>query len=156
MERLLKYVMRATIIAAIAVAVPGVSPAAAQSAVQTEGQGAERAAAAGERPAGAHLAFDSAVVDLGDVKIDSGRIEVNLGYRNDGTVPAVITEARTGCTCVTANYRRGKIMPGDRGTLGITIDPAKAPAGKFFRVIQIFSNSPSGVVRITVKANIVE
>lgn len=154
MKRLLKYVMRATLAAAFAVL--GISPAAAQSAVQAEGQGAERAAAAGDKPAGAHLVFDSAVVDLGDVKINSERIEVDLGYCNDGTVPAVITEARTGCTCVMASYRRGKIMPGDRGTLEITLDPAKAPAGKFFRVIHIFSNSPSGVARITVKANIVE
>ncbi len=154
MKRLLKYVMRATLAAAFAVL--GISPAAAQSAVQAEGQGAERAAAAGDKPEGAHLVFDSAVVDLGDVKINSERIEVDLGYSNDGTVPAVITEARTGCTCVMASYRRGKIMPGDRGTLEITLDPVKAPAGKFFRVIQIFSNSPSGVARITVKANIVE
>ena len=45
-------------------------------------------------------------------------------------------------------------MPGEHGTVTVTLDPAKAPEGKFFRVIQIFSNSATGVARITIKAEI--
>lgn len=102
---------------------------------------------------GAHLNFEKTIVDLGRIEADAPKRSVELVYTSDGTAPLVVTEARTGCSCVTASYKRGKVMPGQKGTISVTLDPAKAPEGKFFRVIQVFSNSPT-VARITVKAEI--
>lgn len=113
------------------------------------------AAAAGDEPVkGAHIQFKESLVDMGTIAADAPKRTVEVVYLNDGTAPVVITEARTGCSCVTAAYKRGKVMPGEQGTIAVTLDPAKAPEGKFFRVIQIFSNSPAGVARVTIKAEI--
>ena len=103
---------------------------------------------------GARIRFEQPLVDLGEIAADAPKRTVDLTYLNDGTVPLVITETRTGCSCVAAAYKRGKVMPGEHGTVTVTLDPAKAPEGKFFRVIQIFSNSATGVARITIKAEI--
>jgi len=114
-----------------------------------------QAAAGGDEPVqGASLSFEQPLVDLGRIEADAPKRSVDLTYLNDGTAPLVIIEARTGCSCVTADYKRGKVMPGQKGTIEVTLDPAKAPEGKFFRVIQIFSNAAAGVTRITIKAEI--
>lgn len=115
---------------------------------------AQAATRSDEPVQGAHMNFDQTLVDLGQIAANAPKRSVDLTFTNDGTAPVVITEARTGCSCVAATYKRGKVMPGDKGTISVTLDPAKAPEGKFFRVIQIFSNSPTGVARITIKAEI--
>lgn len=121
----------------------------------TAAPAASHAAPRGNEPVkGAHLVFEQPLVDLGTISADAPKCSVELQFTNDGMAPLVITEARTGCSCVAASYKRGKVMPGQQGTIVITLDPSKAPEGKFFRVIQVFSNSPAGVARVTVKAEI--
>lgn len=116
-----------------------------------------QAATRGDEPAAAaHLTFAQTVVDLGRISAAADKISFDLQYLSDGSAPIVVTEARTGCSCVTAAYKRGKVMPGDKGTISVTFDPGKAPEGKFFRVIQIFSNASTGAARVTIKAEIVK
>jgi hypothetical protein len=49
-------------------------------------------------------------------------------------------------------YDRKKVMPGERGSIVITMDPAKAPEGNFYRVLQVYSSARGGVKHITLKA----
>lgn len=109
-----------------------------------------------EEPAGADIEFQTKLIDLGTLSQEDSEQVVRLAYTNTGDVPLVVTEVRTSCSCTTVRYDRGKIMPGERGTLNITMNPAKAPEGSFYRVLQIFSTAQSGVQHITLKAEIVK
>jgi hypothetical protein len=105
-------------------------------------------------PKGADIELSTAVIDLGTITQDDGRQMVRLMFSNTGDVPLVVTEVRTSCSCMTVDYKREKVMPGERGTINITLNPAKAPKGQYLRVMQIYSTATSGVKRVTVKAQI--
>ena len=105
-----------------------------------------------QEPKGAEIEFGSMVVDFGSIAQDGGKQLMRLSFTNTGDVPLVITEVRTSCSCMSVKYERKKIEPSERGVLTITLDPAKAIKGQYYRVMQVFSTAKSGTKRITVKA----
>ena len=105
-------------------------------------------------PKGADIELSTALIDLGTISQDDGKQLLRLGFTNTGDVPLVVTEVRTSCSCMSVDYKREKVMPGERGTINITLNPAKAPKGQYLRVMQIYSTARSGVKRVTVKAHI--
>lgn len=107
-----------------------------------------------ESPAGADIEFQTKLIDLGTLSQDDDKLILRLAYTNTGDVPLVVTEVRTSCSCTTVRHDRGKVLPGERGVLNITMDPAKAPVGSFYRVLQVYSTAKSGVQHITLKAEI--
>lgn len=107
-----------------------------------------------DQPTGADIEFQTKVVDLGVMSRDDDRQIVRLSYTNTGDVPLVVTEVRTTCSCTTVQYDRKKVLPAERGVITITVDPAKAPEGSFYRVLQVYSTAVSGVQHITLKAEI--
>ena len=105
-------------------------------------------------PKGADIELSTALIDLGTISQDDGKQLLRLSFTNTGDVPLVVTEVRTSCSCMSVDYKREKVMPGERGTKNITLNPAKAPKGQYLRVMQIYSTARSGVKRVTVKAQI--
>ena len=105
-------------------------------------------------PKGADIELSTALIDLGTISQDDGKQLLRLSFTNTGDVPLVVTEVRTSCSCMSVDYKREKVMPGERGTINITLNPAKAPKGQYLRVMQIYSTARSGVKRVTVKAHI--
>ena len=105
-------------------------------------------------PKGADIELSTALIDLGTISQDDGKQLLRLSFANTGDVPLVVTEVRTSCSCMSVDYKREKVMPGERGTINITLNPAKAPKGQYLRVMQIYSTARSGVKRVTVKAHI--
>lgn len=112
-------------------------------------------AAYAQTPQGAEIEFQSKVIDLGELSQSDDKQIVRLAYTNAGDVPLVVTEVRTSCSCTTVKYSREKVMPGERGTMTITMEPAKAPEGSFYRVLSVYSTARSGVAHITLKAEII-
>ena len=107
---------------------------------------------AAQEPKGAEIEFQTTVVDFGAIPQDGGKQLMRLSFTNTGDVPLVVTEVRTSCSCMSVKYERKKIEPSERGVLTITLDPAKAIKGQYYRVMQVFSTATSGLKRITVKA----
>ena len=105
-------------------------------------------------PKGADIELSTALIDLGTISQDDGKQLLRLSFTNTGDVPLVVTEVRTSCSCMSVDYKREKVMPGERGTINITLNPSKAPKGQYLRVMQIYSTARSGVKRVTVKAHI--
>lgn len=108
--------------------------------------------ATAQEPKGADIEFQTTVVDFGSIEQDGGKQLMRLSFTNTGDVPLVVTEVRTSCSCMSVKYERTKIEPSERGVLTITLDPAKALKGQYYRVMQVFSTAKSGTKRITVKA----
>lgn len=107
-----------------------------------------------QAPKGADIEFQTNVIDLGELSQEDDKQIVRLVYTNTGDVPLVVTEVRTSCSCTTVKYDRGKLLPGERAAIIITMDPAKAPEGSFYRVLKVYSTASSGVKHITLKAEI--
>jgi hypothetical protein len=107
-----------------------------------------------QEPRGADIEFTTNVVELGELSRSDDKSYVRLSFLNTGDVPLVVTEVRTSCSCMSVDYKREKVMPGERGTINITLNPSKAPKGQYLRVMQIYSTARSGVKRVTVKAHI--
>lgn len=107
-----------------------------------------------QEPTGAQIEFSTKVVDLGALSRDDDKQMVRLQYTNVGDIPLVVTEVRTSCSCTTVQHDRKKVLPGERGVINITMDPAKAPEGSFYRVLQVYSTATNGTQHITLKAEI--
>jgi hypothetical protein len=107
-----------------------------------------------DEPKGAAIEFQTKVVDLGVLSRDDDKQIVRLAFTNTGDVPLVVTEVRTSCSCTTVEHDRKKVLPSERGVIIITMDPAKAPEGSFYRVLQVYSTATNGVQHITLKAEI--
>lgn len=107
-----------------------------------------------QTPKGADIEFQTNVIDLGELSQEDDKQIVRLVYTNTGDVPLVVTEVRTSCSCTTVKHDRGKLLPGERAAITITMDPAKAPEGSFYRVLKVYSTASSGVKHITLKAEI--
>ena len=105
-------------------------------------------------PKGADIELSTSLIDLGTIAQDDGKQLLRLSFTNTGDVPLVVTEVRTSCSCMSVDYKREKVLPQERGTINITLNPAKAPKGQYLRVMQIYSTARSGVKRVTVKAHI--
>lgn len=105
-----------------------------------------------QKPEGAEIKFASSVIDLGTLTQDDDPQVIRLSYANTGDLPLVVTEVQTSCACTTVQCDRKKVMPGERGSIVVTMDPAKAPDGTFYRVLKVYSTARSGVKHITIKA----
>ena len=103
---------------------------------------------------GAEIIFSSNVIDLGTLSQDDDPQVIRLAYTNTGDLPLVVTEVQTSCSCTTVQCDRKKVMPGERGSIVVTMDPSKAPDGSFFRVLKVYSTARSGVKHVTLKATI--
>lgn len=105
---------------------------------------------------GALIEFGSKVYDLGTLTTDDDKQMLRIPFTNEGDVPLVVLEVRTSCSCTTVHCDRRKVMPGERGVLNVTMDPAKAPAGNFYRVLEVISSAANSPTNLTLKAAITE
>lgn len=112
--------------------------------------GADRLMAA--EPESAAVAFSAKLYDLGELSVEDDRQLLRVPFTNVGDKPLVVLEVRTSCSCTTVEYARGKILPGERGVLNVTVDPSKAPVGNFYRVLQIITTASDTPSNITLKA----
>ncbi len=101
---------------------------------------------------GAEIEFSSNVIDLGTLSHEDDPQVLRVTYTNTGNLPLVVTEVQTSCSCTKVQCDRRKVMPGERGSIVITMDPSKAPDGNFYRVLKVHSTAKSGVKHLTLKA----
>ena len=110
-----------------------------------------------DEPRGADIEFATKLIDLGTLSTEDDVQVVRLAFTNTGDLPLVVTEVHTSCSCTTAEYdRRSRVMPGERGSITVRMDPRSAPTGSFYRVIAVYSTALSGTQHITLKAEIDE
>lgn len=110
-----------------------------------------------EKPTpGAHLKIDNPTHDFGNVPRKGGDLVKEFVFRNDGTVPLVVTRVITSCSCLKTSYSKRPVPPGQTGVISITYEPHKSEPGAFNKVIQVYSNSVDGRDVITVQGNSID
>ncbi len=112
--------------------------------------------AAQDTPQGPHMAFESTEYDFGDIPHKSPKVECRFAFTNDGTAPLVITKVLTSCSCVKVDYGKRPIPPGGSGEIVVVYEVNKKESGVFYKVIEIYSNSPEKRNNLIVKGNAIE
>ena len=97
------------------------------------------------------MRFEQTTIDAGTLNEEDAPATYTFHWKHAGDTPLVITEARTGCGCVTVAYDRRPVRPGERRSVDVTYHPKGHP-GHFQRKIQLFTQTgkgPAAVLTLT-------
>ena len=105
---------------------------------------------------GARLHLHETTYNFGDVPRRGEDLVHEFRFTNVGTTPLVLMRVVTSCSCLKAHFSKRPVAPNEEGTIRIVYEPKKSEAGVFNKVIQIYSNDPTGREVITVQGNSLE
>jgi hypothetical protein len=111
------------------------------------------AAQAQDTAARAHIVFADTAHDFGSVQVRT-QATYHFEYRNTGNDILIVTEAQPSCYCISVNWSRSPVMPGDKGSLEVVYHAEEV--GAFDKGIWVSSNSNTAQpVELRVRGNVV-
>lgn len=97
----------------------------------------------------AEMTFTSTNFDLGTIKADGGQVVATYEFTNTGSAPlAIIHVTNGGCGCTRPSYPKEPIMPGKKGVIKITFNPA-GRRGELNREVTVKSNATKSKIKLT-------
>lgn len=93
--------------------------------------------------------------DFGRIKERGGKQSGSLTFKNSGNKPLVVTKVMVSCRCISLDYPKKPVMPGEEGKITVTYDPKKQK-GVFHKAIQVYSNDSLARHIVFVKGEVVE
>jgi len=102
----------------------------------------------------AHIAFDNVEHDFGTIKEEAGKVSTKFVFTNTGSTPLVLNEVRPTCGCTSPEWTKKPIMPGQKGYVAATFDPARRRGG-FNKSIIVRSNGQPSTVVLRIKGTII-
>jgi hypothetical protein len=81
-------------------------------------------------------------------------VEHRFKFKNTGTAPLLISEARASCGCTVPKWPKEPIMPGQEESIRIKFD-SKGKQGSFRKTITIHANTHPSMNIITITGNII-
>lgn len=104
-----------------------------------------------QKDKGAVLLFEAKKYDFGSLKIKSTpTITVDFEFTNIGNEPLVILSADVSCSCLSADYIKKPIPPGEKGKVTIRVDTKDQP-GEFNKSVFIKSNAVNDLELLRIK-----
>ena len=98
---------------------------------------------------GAEITFEKDVHDFGNMK-QGGDASYEFKFKNTGTEPLVISNARGSCGCTVPQWPQEPIKPGASSTIKVTYDSKRVgPINKSVTITSNAGNEPTKVLRIT-------
>lgn len=105
-------------------------------------------AVAQEVTSGAKIEFDKEVHDYGTVEY-GGNGQCTFEFKNTGTSPLIISNAKGSCGCTVPSWPKEPIAPGKTGTITVKYDTKRPGAiNKSVTITSNASNEPTKVIRI--------
>jgi hypothetical protein len=98
------------------------------------------------------LAFAEVDYDFGDIT-QGDKVTHVFTFKNEGTVPLLISNVQTTCGCTVPEWPRTPIAPGAESEIRATFD-SSGKMGKQNKVITVNSNASEPVSRVTLRSNI--
>lgn len=92
--------------------------------------------------------------DFGQIKEKDGKVSHTFTFQNRGKSLVTIENVATGCGCVTFEYSKEPIKPGEIRELTATYNPAYRP-GFFSKEIVVLSNNRQNYTRIWIKGDVI-
>lgn len=109
-------------------------------------------AAALSASAQAKLVLDSPVAHVGEVVFQSPK-EVVFTFQNKGDEPLEITNVLPSCGCTQAEWTRGQIQPGQKGTITVQYDAALL--GTFRKDLAVYTNAEKDPLYLQMEGRVV-
>lgn len=100
------------------------------------------------------MVFDAEVWDFGTIKEADGPVSHTFTFTNTGSQAFVIERTAVDCGCTTPDYSKRPILPGGKGEVTVTYDPAGVQ-GAFMRQVIIGSNNGQNRNVIVVRGEVV-
>ena len=87
----------------------------------------------------ARIAFSDTLHDFGTCAEDKAVQQYLFIFKNTGDVPAAVVDVTLSCHCLSADYTRGIVQPGDTGHVTLTYD-GRATSGYFNKKARVRFN----------------
>lgn len=94
-------------------------------------------------------------LDFEQIKESGGKVKKEMTFKNSGNKPLVVTKVVVSCKCVSIDYPKKPVMPGDEAKISVTYDPKKQK-GVFHKAVQVYSNDPQARHIVFVKGEVVQ
>jgi hypothetical protein len=101
--------------------------------------------------ANATIDFESKVVDYGTIEYNADGVR-KFVFKNNGTEPLVIKNAKGSCGCTVPTWPKEPIAPGATGEIGVKY--ATNRVGSFTKTITLTTNADKKPVILTVKGKV--
>ena len=101
--------------------------------------------------ADATIDFESKVIDYGVIEYNSDGARKFI-FKNNGTEPLVIKNAKGSCGCTVPTWPREPIPPGTTAEIGVNYDTKRT--GPFTKTITLTTNAAKTPVILTIKGNV--
>lgn len=109
---------------------------------------ATTAAPAAQPTSGAQIEFAKEVHDYGTIE-NGADGSCEFKFKNTGTAPLIIQDAKGSCGCTVPSWPREPIAPGASGSIKVKYDTKRTgPINKSVTITSNASNTPVKVVRI--------
>jgi hypothetical protein len=93
------------------------------------------------------------VHDFGTI-IEGVRVVCYFDYRNKGGEDLLITAVEATCGCTIPSWNREPLEPGAKETMAVIFD-ASGRSGEQRKLITVKSNAKSQVIRLTIRAKVI-
>jgi hypothetical protein len=101
--------------------------------------------------AGPSMVFEKTEMDYGTINKGADPLRI-FKFKNTGTEPLVIKNARGSCGCTVPNYKKEPIMPGENGEVEVRYDTQRV--GQFTKTVTIETNEENGTRILTIKGEV--
>ncbi len=102
----------------------------------------------------ATISFNEKIHDFAKFEEAKGPVTYNFEFTNTGSTPLIISQVRASCGCTAPNWSKAPVLPGKKGFVGATYNPAGRP-GPFSKTITVVSNSTTPNVILTIKGDVI-
>ena len=99
------------------------------------------------------IKFEQTIYDFGNIKEDGGKVSHEFVFKNEGTEPLKILEARAECGCTTPEYPKEEIAPGEQGIVKVTYNPLGRPGG-FTKVVRLKCTGNPGKINLKIRGTV--
>jgi len=103
-------------------------------------------------PGNASFTFEKTEHDFGKIKQDHP-VEYTFNFKNTGTEPLVISEARGSCGCTVPEYSKEPVAVGESGKITVSFDP-KGKSGVQRKTVTITANTNPARTTINIVSDV--
>jgi hypothetical protein len=96
----------------------------------------------------AELVVEKQVYSIGKANLND-TVFLDINYKNAGSVPLIITQIKSQCSCTTAEYLKTPLLPEKQGVIKFQI--VTNTRGKFVKEVYIYSNAYLSPTLIRIK-----
>ncbi len=104
-----------------------------------------------QKVGGPVMTFEKTEIDYGTIAQGSDPLR-KFKFKNTGTEPLVIKNARGSCGCTVPNYKKEPIMPGETAEIEVRYDTQRE--GAFTKTITVETNESEQPRVLTIKGNV--